>query len=274
MSNDIIPFDFSGIEVRTVAIDGEPWFVAADVARALGYSATAAMTRSMDDDDKGVRTLHTPSGHQDMTIISESGLYSAILRSTIPSARAFKRWVTHEVIPAIRKTGQYAVPATELDQIKALHAAVGTLLEQNEKVTTRAVMAEAFVAELEPAAWEAETYRAAEGQRAIGDVANDFKALAASRFPGMKVQHTDVWAHAHRLGLVIRGGVRHNQPTAQAIEAGWALTSRVTFDTKTRGAQTKTYARLTPRGEARLRDGLTTWAMTHSSLEIKEPSNV
>lgn len=105
--NALDVFTYSGQQVRTVLIDGEPWFVAADVARILGYSATAAMTRSLDDDERGVQALHTPSGDQSMTVINEPGLYSSIMRSTQPEAKAFKRWVTHEVLPSIRKTGQF-----------------------------------------------------------------------------------------------------------------------------------------------------------------------
>ena len=101
----IQPFDFQGRQVRTVLVDGELWFVGADVARVLGYSATAAMTRSIEDDERGVQTLHTPSGDQDMTVVNEPGLYSAILRSRVPQAKAFKRGVTHEVLPRMRPSG-------------------------------------------------------------------------------------------------------------------------------------------------------------------------
>lgn len=119
-------FKYGGQPVRTVLVDGAPWFVAADVARVLGYSATSAMTRSLDDDEKGMQTLHTLGGSQDMTVINEPGLYSAILRSTIPAARDFKRWVTHEVLPQNRRTGQFgtALPTTlaEALELAALEA--------------------------------------------------------------------------------------------------------------------------------------------------------
>ncbi|MEM9424798.1 MAG: Bro-N domain-containing protein, partial [Spirochaetota bacterium] len=105
---------FGPQEVRELEKDGEPWFVAKDVAEILGYSDTQAMTRSLDEDEKGVQTLHTLGGNQELTLISESGLYSAILRSTKPEAKAFKRWVTHEVLPSIRREGRY-----ELERDKA-----------------------------------------------------------------------------------------------------------------------------------------------------------
>lgn len=98
-------FQYSGQQVRTIIIDGEPWWIASDVSQVLGYSATSAMLRSLDDDEKGVQDLHTPGGTQALSIISESGLYSAIMRSQLPDAREFKRWITHDVLPQIRQTG-------------------------------------------------------------------------------------------------------------------------------------------------------------------------
>jgi prophage antirepressor-like protein len=93
----IVPFNFGSHEVRTLTIDGEPWFVAADVAAVLGYSATSALTRILDDEEKGVQNLHTLGGVQLMAVISESGIYSAALRSRVPGAKAFKRWVTESL---------------------------------------------------------------------------------------------------------------------------------------------------------------------------------
>lgn len=107
MSTDTLPFQFESHEVRALTIDNEPWFVANDIARVLGYSATSALTRTLEEDEKGVHNLHTPGGEQEMTVISESGLYSAILRSRVEGAKRFKRWVTRDVLPAIRKTGGY-----------------------------------------------------------------------------------------------------------------------------------------------------------------------
>ena len=108
--SDLSIFRYEGADVRTVVVDGEPWFVASDVASILEYSATSAMTRRLDDDDKGVRVLHTLGGPQAVTIISESGLYAAIFGSQSSRAQEFKRKVTHEILPAIRKHGVYATP--------------------------------------------------------------------------------------------------------------------------------------------------------------------
>lgn len=95
-------------EVRTVIRDGEPWFVGKDVAVILGYSNPQKAIRvHVDSDDKGMSVLDTPGGKQEITVINESGLYSLILSSKLPTAKKFKRWVTSEVLPTIRQTGEY-----------------------------------------------------------------------------------------------------------------------------------------------------------------------
>ena len=97
-------------EIRTLEIDNEPWFVGRDVATVLGYSnPRKAIGDHVDDEDKGVTKCDTLGGSQDLTIINESGLYSLILSSKLPNAKSFKRWVTSEVLPAIRKHGLYAI---------------------------------------------------------------------------------------------------------------------------------------------------------------------
>ena len=102
-------FNFHGQDVRTVTINNEPYFVGKDVAGILGYSGTAKAIRThVDGEDKGVTTMDTPGGKQDLVIINESGLYSLILSSKLPQAKEFKRWVTSEVLPTIRKNGMFA----------------------------------------------------------------------------------------------------------------------------------------------------------------------
>jgi prophage antirepressor-like protein len=96
---------------------GEPWFVAADVCRALDLPNTTRAMGRLDDDERGVISTHTPGGKQDMLVISESGLYNLILGSRKPEAKAFKRWVTHEVLPEVRRTGRLAAGRAEQDDV-------------------------------------------------------------------------------------------------------------------------------------------------------------
>lgn len=103
--NELQNFNFSGQDVRIIKINDEPWFVGKDVADILGYSDTQAMTRRLDDED--IMTDKLSGMNMKSTIINESGLYSAILGSKKPEAKQFKRWVTSEVLPTIRKHGAY-----------------------------------------------------------------------------------------------------------------------------------------------------------------------
>ncbi|MDA8327550.1 MAG: BRO family protein [Betaproteobacteria bacterium] len=109
--NQIVAFDFESHDVRVV-IDqnGEPLFVAADLLSTLHLDRKAL--ERLDDDEKGVSSIHTPGGVQEMTVVSESGLFNLVLGSRKPEAKRFKRWVTHEVLPSIRKTGSYAAPGS------------------------------------------------------------------------------------------------------------------------------------------------------------------
>lgn len=118
------PFRFDDqYTVRVLGTPDAPRFVAADVAAALGLGRTHDMVRGLDDDEKGADTIRTPSGDQEMTTISESGLYSAILRSRVERAKTFKRWITHEVLPQIRRTGSFAqqtaIPRTYAEALRA-----------------------------------------------------------------------------------------------------------------------------------------------------------
>ena len=124
--NEIVKV-YKNSPVRIVEKDGEPWFVARDVCKVLEITKVDSAIRNLDADEKGAHTVSTPGGNQEMTIVSEAGLYSLILRSRKPEAKAFKRWVTHEVLPSIRKTGAYLSPGMSNEQVKAL---VTTLEEE------------------------------------------------------------------------------------------------------------------------------------------------
>lgn len=131
-------------EVRTVLQNGEPWFVAADVCRALDIAPTA--TRRLDDDEKGLRSTQTLGGMQEIVIINEPGLYSLVLGSRKPEAKAFRRWITHEVIPAIRKTGGYIAGEENMTDDELVAKA---LLITTEKLKQREARIAALSAQIE-----------------------------------------------------------------------------------------------------------------------------
>lgn len=118
MKNNIVAFKYEEQQVRTIEKNGEPWFVGKDVADILGYSDTAqAVRKHIDNEDKGVVEMTTPGGKQPVTIINESGLYSLILSSKLPTAKEFKHWVTSEVLPSIRKTGEYKITPAQQNRL-------------------------------------------------------------------------------------------------------------------------------------------------------------
>ncbi|WP_163830739.1 phage antirepressor [Spartinivicinus ruber] len=136
---NIIPFEFNHSSIRVIDKNGEPWFVAKDIAEILGYSKTTAMTRSLDADEKEVHNLHPLGSGQELNIINESGLYSAILKSRRPEAKAFKKWVTNEVLPSIRKTGSYGL--TQIDWSNPQQIA-GILVQSMEKIQEQSLQIE------------------------------------------------------------------------------------------------------------------------------------
>lgn len=131
----LIPFTFETTAVRVIDRDGATWFVLADVCRVLEMGNPRNVTARLDDDEKGVHSMDTPGGDQTMTIINESGLWSLVLTSRKPAAKRFKKWVTAEVLPSIRKTGRYAAPGAEeqparpldLDTAERWMAVIGTV---------------------------------------------------------------------------------------------------------------------------------------------------
>ena len=137
MSN-LIPFEFESHALR-VNMDaaGQPWFVASDVCVALSIGNSRMALDRLDADEKGVSSIDTPGGSQKMSVVNESGLYNLVLGSRKPEAKRFKRWVTHEVLPAIRKTGTYAsaVSATSVATVPSVtHDRVNAILSIGEAI--------------------------------------------------------------------------------------------------------------------------------------------
>lgn len=114
--NEIQVWNYESSEVRTVQVNGEPWFVGKDVATVLGYSNTRdAIARHVDEEDKAGVGIHDGSQMREVVVVNESGLYSLVLSSKLPNAKKFKRWVTSEVLPSIRKHGSYSVQSQFAD---------------------------------------------------------------------------------------------------------------------------------------------------------------
>ncbi len=132
MEQGIVKWSYHGNEVRTIDVDGSTRWVVKDVCAALAIKQTTRAVKGLDDDEKGVTTVHTPSGNQEMLVVTESGLYSLILRSRKQEAIAFKRWITHEVLPAIRRTGSYNQTSLTAEGAQVL---ISTIREQERAMS-------------------------------------------------------------------------------------------------------------------------------------------
>ena len=192
-------------EIRTIECDGEPWFVGKDVAAALGYSnPRKALADHVDDEDKGVTKRDTLGGTQEMTIINESGLYSLVLSSKLPTAKAFKRWITSEVIPSIRKTGGYQIP-----QGKELLALA--VLEAQKTIEAQATQIE----EMRPHALLGRAVTTADTSILIGDFAKILRQNGVL----MGAKRLFVWMRENGY-LIKRKGTDWNLPTQRSMEMG------------------------------------------------------
>lgn len=204
-------------QVRAITIDGEPWFVAADVCKALEIDRTAS--RRLDDDEKGVYSMHTPGGKQDITIINEPGLYSLVLGSRKPEARAFKRWITHEVIPSIRKHGMYATPTTVEGILNNPDAFIGMLQAYKAEKEKNKVLEEQAAINA-PKVDFADALLVCDNCSYIEELAKQLCQL------GMNTGRNRLIAEMVEDGfLCARNGVK-NMPTQRCIESGWLAVER------------------------------------------------
>lgn len=135
-------FNYRGSGVRVLFKDGDPWFVAADVCRILELGNSRQAVSRLDEDEKGVISTDTPGGPQEMGCVNEPGLYALILGSRKPEAKAFKRWVTHEVLPIIRKTGSYhRIPQSYPEALRL----AADLAEENQMLRPKAEACDQFL---------------------------------------------------------------------------------------------------------------------------------
>lgn len=199
MTNDLQKFNFKGNEVRTVTIDDQPYFVGKDVATVLGYKNTKdALSKHVDDEDKQIlRSQNTTLENipnRGLQIINESGLYSLIIGSKLPDAKKFKRWVTSEVLPAIRKHGAYMTP-DKIDEILSDPDTIIKLATQLKVEREGRLVAEQRVNELTPKASYYDLVLQNKTLVTITQIAKDY---------GMSGQELN--RKLHELGVIYRQG--------------------------------------------------------------------
>ena len=187
--------------IRTVDLDGTPWLVGKDVAQALGYKDTVnALKAHVDPEDKTGWQITTQFGEKETTIINESGLYSLVLSSKLPTARKFKRWVTSEVLPSIRRTGQYSAKTSDTDL----------------RLKIMAMNARSRAASQMTRLWTAAGVKPADQALALNGYF-DGLALPREAFGEVCVHLLDATAIAAHLGILSASGKPHNQAVAALI---------------------------------------------------------
>ena len=207
-------------ELRSKTIDSEPWFVAADVCKALDLKDTSMSIRSLDDDEKGTNTICTLGGEQKVSIISESGLYSLILRSRKPEAKAFKRWVTHEVIPSIRKYGAYVTDKV-LDQMdehpELIPEYIQRLRDENANARTARETLEKVQAENALLAPKATYYDSFVGIDSLTNIRYTAKELCIpqKKFVGYLLEKGYLFRDRHRKDRLFARASERNNPLFQ-----------------------------------------------------------
>lgn len=202
--------------VRIVEVSGEAWMVGKDVAEALGYAkAQNAIAAHVDEEDRKVAPIQgTPGGTQEMTIINESGLYSLVLSSKLPNARKFRRWVTTEVLPTVRRHGAYMTPETLQAAILNPDTMI-QLCQQLKAEQERSRQLEAENAAMLPKAVFADAVSASKSSILVGELA---KLL---RQNGVDTGEKRLFHWLRQNGYLIkRNGADHNMPTQRSIEQG------------------------------------------------------
>lgn len=198
--------------VRTTVIDGEPWFVAADVCHALDIGNPSDALNRLDDDERTLVSIEGASNGKPVNGVNEPGLYSLVLGSRKPEAKAFKRWITHEVIPAIRKTGGYQVPQTPAEQMaQGLLAAQKLLAERDETIAKQKEQIDT----LTPKGIFADSVSASDTTILIGELAKIIKQNGTDMGQNRLFQ----WLRDKKY-LIGRKGTDYNMPTQKAMKLG------------------------------------------------------
>ncbi|MCX4025119.1 phage antirepressor KilAC domain-containing protein [Endozoicomonas sp. SM1973] len=234
---NIIPFEFKNSEIRVIDKNGEPWFVAKDIAEVLGYTEAYKMTRNLDDDEIAPHIVGTNAGPREFSIINESGLYSAILKSRRPEARAFKKWVTSEVLPSIRKTGGYIAgqenDSPEVIMAKALQVAQSVI---ETKAKQLAVVKEE-IREVLPKVEFHDQVAKAHDAITVGEAA---KIIGTGR--------NRLFEYLRQIGWV----TRYNQPYQHKIEQGLLNVKLSQFEHPDEGLKQKVTTLVTGKGLTKL----------------------
>lgn len=203
--------------VRVVEHEGKPWFVGKDVCECLELTDVSKTISLLDDDEKGTNSIRTPGGKQDMLIVSEPGLYSLVLRSRKPEAKAFKRWIVHEVIPSIRRTGGYGALALPNFRNPAEAARAWADKEEQRLLEEQKRLAlEQRMEEVRPKVVFAESIEVAKTSISVGEMAKLIKQAT-----GYDIGQNRFFEWLRSRGYLHKDGSQTNMPTQRSMDAGW-----------------------------------------------------
>lgn len=261
MNNEIRKFDFRGASLRILTDEaGEPWFVAKDVCDILGLENSRKATAELDSDEKNTVTISDGiAGNPNKTIISEPGLYRLVMKSRKPEAKEFQRWVTHEVLPQIRRTGGY-IPTSESDSdedivARAVLVAQKTIERKNQQLQAK----DAQIRVLEPKARFADAVAASDGTCLVGELA---KML---RQNGMDIGQNRLFRLLQADGYLGKSGSNRNVPTQRAMDLGLFLVKETTVTHADGHTTVSRTPKVTGKGQRYFIDRY--WGRTQPTLE-------
>lgn len=233
-------FNFHGQDVRTVTINGEPYLVGKDVAEILGYSRPDnAIRNHVDDEDKLVHQFSASGQNRNMTVINESGFYALVLSSKLPRAKEFKRWVTSEVLPTIRKNGMYATD----ELLDNPDFAIATLQKLKEEREAKKLL-EATIEEQKPKVIFADAVSASKSSCLIGELAKILKQN------GINIGQNKLFQWLRSNGyLISRRGDSWNQPTQKSMQLGLFELKKTNINHADGHTTTNTTTKVTGKGQ-------------------------
>ena len=227
-------------EIRTVVIENEPWFVGKDVAVALGYKDTAdSIKRHVDNEDKLTRCFTASGQKREMIVINESGLYSLILSSKLPTAKNFKHWVTSEVLPTIRKHGAYMTDEKAFD---VLHNA-GGLADLLQQAAEQLKQKDVQIERMKPKALFADAVASSKNSVLIGELAKIIKAK------GYDIGQNKLFTWMRENGYLMKTGEAYNQPTQKSMDLGLMEIKKSTINNPDGSIRTTTTTKVTGKGQ-------------------------
>lgn len=227
-------------EIRTITINNEPWFVGKDITNILGYqNGSRDINRHVDEDDRGSTEMVSPSGVQKTTIINESGLYSLILSSKLPTAKKFKHWVTSEVLPTIRKHGAYMTDEKAFDVLHNANGLADLLQQAAEQLKQKDVQIE----RMKPKALFADAVASSKNSILIGELSKIIKAN------GYDIGQRRLFSWMRENSYLMKSGEAYNQPTQKSMDLGLMEIKKSTINNPDGSIRTTTTTKITGKGQ-------------------------